>query len=428
MGGGPVALNTTVEVNLTGRLTSDATTITVRVYGSGTVGWPPFNSCSTECSFTVAPEQLCASLPSRRTQGRVSRLGRLPGRRSRRCLFMHSRRDVTIVAQFDPIVTYGRTGRHVAVPSEPHTITVVVPALPERAGAPKRAAERKQADPPMRQNRSKAAPAPTVSREYAEPPSQSSPRSLATAAKPEQPAKAARACESCEGGEETQAGEGVSLDASGASTRLAPSSGPCPGPDADFGVLAASSHRPRLTRPPRRATPCSTSRWRSPVFSRFRSRSARRPRVSRWVAAGLRARRATEGATRARCRVGRLRGDHLGAHLGTYRLRRQRGSSRSTDAVNHPRVIGQATVHGSWCPSDIELAGLLRWARERSRRTNGAYGGPGRSPLSSEALVRRCLLDLDAKARSDRARRLALDQHVRSAITQPPPGRPRVRS
>lgn len=72
----------------------------------------------------------------------------------------------------------------VNVPAKPHTITIVVPALPERA--PKRAAVRKHAAPPVRKNHSRAAP--TVFREVAEP-SQSSPRIVAA----DKPAKAAKA-------------------------------------------------------------------------------------------------------------------------------------------------------------------------------------------------------------------------------------------
>lgn len=72
------------------------------------------------------------------------------------------------------------------VPAEPYTITIVVPVLPERA--PKRAAVRKHAAPPVRRSHSRAAP--TVSHEVAER-SQSSPRIVAPA-KPDKAAKAAK--------------------------------------------------------------------------------------------------------------------------------------------------------------------------------------------------------------------------------------------
>jgi len=86
----------------------------------------------------------------------------------------------------DPAPPVG-TVATVDLPAEPQTITIVVPALPERA--PKRAADRKQAAPPVRKNRSRATP--TVSREVAES-SQSSPRIVA-AAEPDKPAKVAKA-------------------------------------------------------------------------------------------------------------------------------------------------------------------------------------------------------------------------------------------
>ncbi len=279
----------------------------------------------------------------------------------------------------------GETVTTVVVPAKPHTITIVVPALPERA--PKKAAERKRAaTPPVRKNR--ARPAPTVSRVVAEPPSRSSPR-IVVAAVPDQPAQPAKAAKTAKAAQAARAAKAAKARKQKASRpkRAAPPRVSRPAvirvPDQMPGatrVLAAQFSAASVD-PPTQAS--RTILYLALAFAALLSTlvalvAAAPSLVPLWPT-GLCARHASAGTTPTRCGMRRLRRDHPGAHLGAHRPGRLRARSpRSTDAVNH--LLGDRSTSPAWCmvsSADNELDGPPAVGPERSRRTRrGCCGGP----------------------------------------------------